>query len=148
MLKQRVTLAFLFLLLLTPLAARERGYPAQLSGPGWSVAIVAQPGGCYDCVTGRPGEATLFRAVWRQGQIGLLAHDYLAGALWQGLEVGDTLFVDWREYTIIEVFSWFPPGEPGRREADIYWYVYNRPGSLTLQTCLGAGYWFVIADDD
>ena len=138
--KHALLLALVLLILLPAWTNR----PGVLVGPGWQVVIVSQPKGCWDCVTPRAGEATLFRQA--QGQTALLAHSYLSGALWYDLQPGDTLFVDWREYTIIEVFSWFPPGEPGRREADIYWYVYSRPGSLTLQTCLGAGYWFVIAE--
>ena len=147
MLKRRVTFAFLLLLLLTPLAARERGKPTELVGPGWSMAIVAQPRNCWDCVTPHWGEATLFREAWARGQVSLLAHDWRSGALWHDLRVGDLLYLDGAGYTIIEVFSWFPPGLPGWQESDVYWYVYSQPGKLTLQTCLGAGYWFVIAEN-
>ena len=138
---RRSLLALLLLLLLLPAWTNR---PGVLVGPGWQVAVVGQPKECWDCVTPRAEEATLFRQA--QGQTALLAHDYLSGALWYGLRPGDALYMDWQEYIGTEVFAWYPPGAPGWREADVYWYVYDRPGALTLQTCLGAGYWFVIAD--
>lgn len=128
------------LLLATPARAAKVG---MLYGPGWQLAIVTQSRNCWDCVTPRSGEATLFRQA--QAQTALLAHDYLSGALWHGLQIGDALYLDWQEYVVTEIFAWYPPGSPGWREADVYWYVYDRPGALTLQTCLGAGYFFVIA---
>lgn len=138
---KRLFLALSLLLLLMPAWISR---PGVLVGPGWQVVIVSQPKSCWDCVTPRMGEATLFREA--HGQTALLAHDYLSGALWHGLRQGDVLYLDWQEYVVTETFAWYPPGAPGWREADVYWYVYNRPGALTLQTCLGAGYWFVIAE--
>lgn len=140
--KHALIIAVLLSLLVQPVQAKSLGI---LSGPGWRLEIVAQRKGCRDCVTTQYGQATLFREAYKRGQYALLAHDWRSGALWHPLKVGDSLWLDDREFTVVETFAWYPPGKSGWGESDVYWYVYDRPGWLTLQTCYGAGYWFVIA---
>jgi hypothetical protein len=150
-------------LLLVAVAPRAAG---SITGPGWSLTIYAQPKGCYGCVTGLPGQATWFRAPWRESRtLGLLAHNYLGGAHFAELAVGDRLTVrtDYGEaliYRVIAVLRYLAV-QPGRFDTDVmddagrritqgqvYARVYDRPGQLTLQTSLGGeygGWLFVLA---
>ena len=121
----------------------------QICADGWCLTIVEQPHKCYGCVTSNYGEATLFSYVWRNyGTVGLLAHDYRSGYLFYDLQPGDALTL-WRDgvtyrYVVVEAFSWYPPGVPGWQEGNVFAYAYSQ-GGLTLQTCLGNGFWFVRA---
>ena len=117
----------------------------------WCISIVQQPRKCYGCVTENYGEASLFRAVSHYGTVGLLAHDYRSGYLFYDLQPGDVVSL-WRDgvtyrYVVIEAFSWYPPGVNGWREGNVFAYVYSQ-GGLTLQTCLGNGFWFVRAVEE
>lgn len=138
-----ILLACLLLISATPASP-------QICADDWCLAIVEQPAKCYGCVTNNYGEASLFGYVWRNyGTIGLLAHDYRSGSLFYALVPGDVLTV-WRDgiayrYIVTDTFAWYPPGWSGWREGNVFAHVYTN-GGLTLQTCLGDGFWFVHAN--
>ena len=108
--------------------------------------IAVQPVGCYGCVTTQDRQVTLFDAPLDFGTIGLLAHDYLAGAWYYEIQAGDTLVLIYPgsqgAYRVVDVQSVFPR----RAQEPLVYSIKYTHGGLTLQTCNGKGFLFVHAE--
>jgi len=102
-------------------------------------------------VTQQPNAVTLFSTPLPN--IGLLAHDYLAGKLFYELEIGDTVEVNGQVYRVskIRTFIWdadraWLRDRKGNKwaEWEVYEYIYSHP--LVLQTCTKNGFYFVLGE--
>jgi len=103
-------------------------------------------------VTLRPDAVTLFSAPLPN--IGLLAHDYLAGKLFYELEIGNTVEVNGQAYQVskIRIFTWDAEhawlyDQKGNKwaEWEVYQRIYSHP--LVLQTCTRNGFYFVLGEE-
>lgn len=139
--------------------------PVAIEGGFGSMFVVYQ-GGDYGFVSETEGIVTLFEAAWRDGSMGFLAHNYLAGYEFYGVEVGDLLRVRLADGSVerfavreVAVFLAVEPGaewtdvvdESGRRltQEQVYELMYEREGWTILQTCVGGvyeGWWFAAAE--
>lgn len=122
-------------------------------------AIVEQPEGMPAFVSSEAGVLTRFGMAEEHGTLGLLAHNYLAGEDFPGLDQGQLIVLihgDGKTETYIvrqilryqalsprSVISDFVDLRTEERlsAAELFQRVYNRPGDLVLQTC-------IYADDD
>lgn len=109
------------------------------------ISLVAQPQGARLYVSDLPDQATIFSEVLEYQTLGLLAHDYRAGAYFKALERFDVFelrYADQRSelyyVTDIEIFS------GAQSERAIYDRMY-KSGGVILQTCEGSGWYFVRA---
>ena len=118
--------------------------------------IVPQPEANPAFVSTQPETLTQFNAASRYGTTGLLAHNYLAGESFSLLEKGQWIHLvygDGRTETYIirefmrvqalspnSVTSEFVDLDTGERLSStrLFFRVFNRPGELTLQTCINA----------
>lgn len=134
-----------------------------------ALPVVAQPAGQPGYVSEEPGVATHFAYVDQYGSLGLLAHNYLAGAAFFDIEVNNLITVVYGDgsrqvyqvqqitrYQAVESknpYSDFIDLEDGSRlsASDLFYRVYGVDGRLVLQTCIEAegddswGRLFVIA---
>jgi hypothetical protein len=122
--------------------------PVRMSIKGMSAPVTIQS--CDLCVPMQPETVGLFRRAWGDGNTGIVAHDYLAGANFYRLRQGSRVAVRysngvWQRYTVYRVSVWLAtdPGKDwtdytdGQRrlsQFDLYREMYL-PGQLTLQTC-------------
>lgn len=116
--------------------------------------IVQQPAGNAGYVSHRDGELTQFRMASAYGTVGLLAHNYLAGASFQSIERGDEIILiygDGRTQTFlvedIQRYQALQPFSPYSNFRDLdtdavltaeqlFNKVYRGDFHLTLQTCI------------
>lgn len=131
--------------------------------------IIQQPADQSGYVSTEPGMITQFGMAARNGVTGLLAHNYLSGALFYQLDVGqeiDVLYANQQlgHYRVSQILS-FQKLQPAEINSDyldlqtgkvlstldVFRKVYRGEHHLTLQTCLerngnlGWGLYFVIA---
>jgi len=133
-------------------------------------AIVPQPADQPAYVSSQTDTLTQFETASRFGTIGLLAHNYLAGKDFFLLEEGQPLYLvygDGRvESYILKEFMRYQALEPQSVTSDfidlasgekvsasqLFLKVFNRPGDVTLQTCIYAdgnaswGRLFIVAE--
>lgn len=139
----------------------SNGQAGELRGiyiPGLLAApIVQQPAGMDDFVSPWQNIVTQFRLASRLGSTGLMAHNYLVGASFDLLQVGQEILLvhgDGRISTFIvsEVLR-YQALEPDSTastfldlenhvlvtNAELFTKVYDRPGQLVFQTCIQEG---------
>ena len=122
----------------------------------FAYSVVTQPDGSPAFVSTQPETVTQFEAASRYDTTGLLAHNYLAGENFSSLEKGQWIYLiygDGRTETfIIGELIRFQALEPNSVTSDfvdlatgerlsstrLFFKVFNRPGNLTLQTCIYA----------
>ncbi|MFN8387547.1 MAG: hypothetical protein U0X92_14170 [Anaerolineales bacterium] len=122
----------------------------------FAYSVVTQPDGSPAFVSTQPETVTQFEAASRYDTTGLLAHNYLAGESFSSLEKGQWIYLiygDGRTETfIIRELIRFQALEPNSVTSDfvdlatgerlsstrLFFKVFNRPGNLTLQTCIYA----------
>ncbi|HNQ94888.1 MAG TPA: hypothetical protein PKK96_09075 [Anaerolineales bacterium] len=118
--------------------------------------VVSQPEGSPAFVSIQPDIVTQFGAASQYDTTGLLAHNYLAGESFSSLNEGQWIYLiygDGRIETYIirefmrfqalspnSVTSNFVDLETGERlsSTQLFFEVFNRPGGVTLQTCINA----------
>ncbi|MBL8107006.1 MAG: hypothetical protein JNJ72_15695 [Anaerolineales bacterium] len=118
--------------------------------------VVPQPEDSPAFVSTQPETLTQFNAAARYGTTGLLAHNYLAGESFSLLEEGQLIYLIYgdgktetfivREFMRVQalspnsVTSEFVDLDTGERLSStrLFFKVFNRPGNLTLQTCINA----------
>lgn len=136
------------------------GEPDQLRGayaPGLFADVVTQqPAGDPTFVAPRQHVLTQFELASRLGSIGLLAHNYLAGARFAQLQPGQVihlLYGDGRieTYAVADIYrfqartpdspsSEFIDANGGPLDADtLFRLMYGRRGALVFQTCIKSG---------
>jgi hypothetical protein len=118
-------------------------------------------------VTEEEDEFTEFGLAADYGSIGLLAHNYLAGKYLPEIETGEIIYLTYtsnvtHKYIAIEFWR-FQALDPYSVYSDfiltvtgdhltveeLFDFIYNRPGSLILQTSIAPGAWgrlFIIAE--
>lgn len=118
--------------------------------------VVSQPEDSPAFVSTQPETVTQFGVASQYNTTGLLAHNYLAGGSFSSLEEGQLIYLiygDGRAETFVirefirvqalspnSVTSDFVDLESGERLSStrLFFKVFNRPGSVTLQTCIYA----------
>ena len=142
------------------IAAVKNGEGGQLRGlyvPGiLALPVVQQADGDNTFVSTQPGEVTQFGLADMYGTIGLLAHNYLAGADFFELETGQTIVLvygDGRlahyQVQLIEQYQALQPDSPyssyvnlqtGEQlsTADTFARIYQGGSRRVLQTCIAA----------
>lgn len=116
--------------------------------------IIQQPAGNAGYVSNRDAELTQFRMASAYGTVGLLAHNYLAGASFQNIERGNVIILvygDGRTQTFlvedIQRYQALQPFSPYSNFRDLdtesiltaeqlFNKVYRGDFHLTLQTCI------------
>jgi len=119
-----------------------------------ALPIVQQPYGNPGFVSSTPNVATQFSTASEVGNIGLLAHNTLAGALFSNLKQGDRITLVYgdgrlesfsvetkKEYQALEPLSTYSNFKDLQTETvltanDLFGVVYRGSYHLTLQTCL------------
>ena len=119
--------------------------------------IVQQPGGMEEFVSPWQNIVTQFGLASNYGSIGLLAHNYLAGQSFLHLQPGQEIrlvYGDGRTaaFVVSELrqFQALQPDSPtsafidldtgeSRSDASLFSTIYNRPGQVVFQTCIGSG---------
>lgn len=122
----------------------------------FAFSVVSQPEDSPAFVSTQPETLTQFSAASKYDTTGLLAHNYLAGGSFSLLEEGQLIYLvygDGRTATYIirefmrvqalspnSVTSEFVDLDTGERLSStrLFFRVFNRPGELTLQTCINA----------
>ncbi|HQV93590.1 MAG TPA: hypothetical protein PLA27_04815 [Anaerolineales bacterium] len=136
----------------------------------FAFSVVSQPDGNPAFVSTQPDILTRFDAASHYDTTGLLAHNYLAGESFSLLEEGQLIYLIYgdgkietyivREFMRFQALdsnsltSDFVDLESGERISStrLFFQVFNRPGGLTLQTCINAdgnlswGRLFIIAE--
>jgi hypothetical protein len=136
----------------------------------FSLPVVAQPEDSPTFVSAQPGTITEFSSASTYGSIGLLAHNYLAGAQFSLLQEGGPLYLVYsggeiHTFVITQTleFQALQPDSPysefvdlesdARLSAsDLFKRIYRRSGAVILQTCIEAhgddswGRLFVVAE--
>lgn len=122
----------------------------------FAYSVVSQPDGSPAFVSTQPETLTQFGAASRYDTTGLLAHNYLAGENFSLLEKGQWIYLIYGDgrietYVVRETMR-FQALEPNSVTSDfvdlatgerlsstrLFFKVFNRPGNLTLQTCIYA----------
>ncbi len=136
----------------------------------FSARVVQQPDGQPGFVSPSQGVLTQFGGASQFGSTGLLAHNYLAGAEFSQLRVGQVLYLVFGDgrtsaYAVTHLFKYqalqpnsdyssFVDLTTGERLSafSLFAGIYDRPGAVVLQTCIAAnglstwGRLFVIAE--
>jgi len=134
------------------------GKPAGIYTPFFAFPIVQQPDDNPGFVSSDPDIVTQFSMADKFGTTGILAHNTLAGAKFQQLQVGQFLtlvYTDGRleyyEVTRIESYQALTPGSTTSNFIDLqkpdlllsstqlFNHIYAGGKSLVLQTCIAAG---------
>lgn len=138
---------------------------------GLNLPVVQQPDGNTNYVSSKKGELTQFATVSQYGNIGLLAHNYLAGKAFSRLVIGQHVHVvysnsETESFVITEILSYqaLEPRSPYssflslENETEIlsvgqmFDRVYRGERHITFQTCIannGMASWgrlFVVAE--
>jgi hypothetical protein len=118
---------------------------------------VSQPSGKPEYVSETSGVVTNFQLASHYGNIGLIAHNYLAGRNFFDLKIGDVVFVmdglrQTRPYRVISIrqFQALSPQSPRSNFIDldtsrmlsaseVFQCIYTGDHHLVLQTCIEKG---------
>jgi len=104
-------------------------------------AIVQQPPDDSLWVSSQTDAVTHWEYVdYEYDVYGLLAHDYLAGDYFSNLRMGDELYADGYNFTVIDIRYY----DASVTDEVIFDDVYTTADRLVLQTCWGDGFMFVI----
>ncbi len=133
-------------------------------------AVVQQPASDATFVSTTPGVVTQFRPATSVGSTGLLAHNYLAGATFMQLNIGDRIYLVYGDsridtYMVTQMLQYraLSPESPYSNFIDlssgilmtassVFSAAYARPGDVVLQTCIDAngdpswGRLFIVAE--
>jgi len=119
--------------------------------------VVDQPKGRLGYVSSISNTATNFQLAARYGNIGLIAHNYLGGRIFNDLEIGDEVFLmdgygRKTNYRIIEMLRYQAVDPRSTRSdfinlknkqlctaTDVFKRVYTGKHHLVLQTCIKKG---------
>ena len=119
--------------------------------------VVNQPTGKPGYVSSISNTATNFQLAARYGNIGLIAHNYLAGRHFNDLKIGDKIYVMDRfgrkkNYRVIEILRYQAVNPRSTRSnfinlknkqlstaTDVFKRVYTGKHHLVLQTCIKKG---------
>lgn len=117
--------------------------------------VVQQPSRRPDFVSSWQNTVTQFSLASKVGSTGLLAHNYLAGESFAHLEEGQEIYLIYGDgevevFAVAEILQYealqpdsltsvFVDVEDGSRlsHLDLFTKVYDRPGQVILQTCIG-----------
>ena len=120
----------------------------------FAAPVIQQPDGDHEFVSPSQNTLTQFSLASRFGSTGLLAHNYLAGERFFLLEEGQKFYLIYGDgqiaaFRVKEIQSYqaldpnstaspFLSMENGAllTTSDLFLEVYNRPGSVILQTCI------------
>ena len=121
----------------------------------FSLPVLQQPANDPGFISSTEGTVTEFRMARDYGSIGMLAHNYLAGAVFNQLESGQTIFLVYGDgqfvlYTVtkIERYQALSPNSPysdfikldgsGQQVSatELFYQTYGQEDALVLQTCL------------
>ncbi|GIV95849.1 MAG: hypothetical protein KatS3mg057_0506 [Herpetosiphonaceae bacterium] len=135
-----------------------------------ALRVVQQPADDPTYVSEMPGYATQFMLAEQVGSIGLLAHNYLSGALFFDLQPGQVVSMFYgdgseRRYRVVEIrrframipndpYSNFEDLESGAQlsSTELFYEIYTGVDRVVFQTCISVehepswGRLFVIAD--
>jgi hypothetical protein len=137
----------------------KNGNPEQITGlwlPNLTGLVVEeQPAGKSGFVSDQPDKVTHFQLAADYGSIGFLAHDYLAGAFFNKLDLNQIITIIYGDgstdrYKIKEIrqyqaldpdnaltdFSSLDSGGKKISQEDLFFEIYSHPGRLILQTCI------------
>jgi hypothetical protein len=137
------------------------GHPGLLTGVYvenvLALPVVQQPERNYMYVSEELGVITQFQSATRRGVTGLLAHNYLSGDLFFGLEIGQTVTLIYgdgvvREYLVTDIQSYeklikgsitsdYVNIETGERLStqELFAQMYTGEDKVTFQTCIKKG---------
>ena len=119
--------------------------------------VVNQPAGKPGYVSSISNTATNFQLAARYGNIGLVAHNYLGGRLFNDLKIGDKIYVmdgfgRKKNYRVIEILRYQAVNPRSTRSnfinlknkqlstaTDVFKRVYTGKHHLVLQTCIKKG---------
>jgi hypothetical protein len=119
-----------------------------------ALPVIQQPDGDAAYVSEEDGVVTQFQSAAHYQVTGLLAHNYLAGELFDGLEPGQTVFIvmgngDTRRYRVTGVFRYQKLSPNSLRSrlidletnqslstAEVFGRFYKGEHKVTFQTCL------------
>jgi hypothetical protein len=119
--------------------------------------VVNQPTGKPGYVSSISNTATNFQLAARYGNIGLIAHNYLGGRLFNDLKIGDKIFImdgfgRKKNYHVIEMLRYQAVNPRSTRSnfinlenkklytvTDVFKRVYTGKHHLVLQTCIKKG---------
>ncbi len=119
--------------------------------------VVDQPADKPGYVSSISNTATNFQLAARYGNIGLIAHNYLGGRLFNDLEIGDKIYVmdgfgHKKDYRVIEMLRYQAVNPRSTRSnfislenkklytaTDVFKRVYTGKHHLVLQTCIRKG---------
>jgi len=123
----------------------------------FAAMVVQQPEGTPEFVSPRQNIVTQFRAASALNSVGLLAHNYLAGANFALLQAGQKLYLIYGDgrtavFVVREVqrYQALQPNSPASDFVDLqsndqlsaarlFSNAYDRPGQVILQTCIANG---------
>jgi len=121
------------------------------------IRVVDQPTGKPGYVSSISNTATNFQLASRYGNIGLIAHNYLGGRLFNDLEIGDKIYImdgfrRKKNYRVIEMLRYQAVNPRSTRSnfinlenkqlctaTDVFKRVYTGKHHLVLQTCIKKG---------
>lgn len=122
---------------------------------GVELLIAGQPGGSIGYVSDLPGVVTSFQQAEKLGSTGLMAHNYLSGEEFFGLEIGDRILmsdertdeiiayqvIDVEQYQALQptsIHSKFQNLESDEIVSahQLSQAIYGQAGHLILQTCI------------
>lgn len=119
--------------------------------------VVQQPPDLTDYISTKRDEMTQFAAAAEHGTIGILAHNYLAGASFFNVSLQQDIYVVYGDGTVVRYlvtqirsFQALQPDSPTSdfidlktrtqyTASDVFLEVYGEPGRLVLQTCIARG---------
>lgn len=122
-----------------------------------ALPVVQQPERNYMYVSEELGVITQFQSATRRGVTGLLAHNYLSGDLFFGLEIGQTVTLVYgdgavREYLVTDIQSYekltkgsstsdYVNTATGERLStqELFGRMYTGEDKITFQTCIKQG---------
>jgi len=123
----------------------------------FALPVVQQPAGRPAYISTQAGVLTEFSLAAPYGSLGFLAHNNLAGSLFQGLHPGNTLVVifgdgaqGWYRIAKVRHFQAFDPTSPTSNYldleqgdhltyTDLFQQTYGQAGDVILQTCISSG---------
>lgn len=121
----------------------------------FSMLVVQQPHNQPGFISSSDGNVTDFRLARDYGSIGLIAHNYLGGKLFDQFDVGQTLYLVYGDsevvaYTVLKIdqFQALSPNSPysdfvnldgteGTISAeDLFYQMYGQEDAVVFQTCI------------
>ena len=121
----------------------------------FSMPVVQQPRNQPGFISSSDGNVTDFRLARDYGSVGLIAHNYLGGKMFDQFSVGQTFYLVYGDsevvaYTVVRIdqFQALSPNSPysdfvnldgteGKISAeDLFYQMYGQDGAVVFQTCI------------